>query len=980
MGLLSGFNPHELPEATVYAVATGREDDLQAILRDVRSNIGAETRQHLIVSGPRGFGKSFLMRHIQLELQRKARDAGWNVAVAIMPEEMPHVREPETLIREITRTFEGGQGDSAELSWHEDDGAAWDSAVDALEAAVARQLGDGGLLVALVENFDVVLRNAFPKTVHASRLREFLTRKGGQVMFITASATGAFDRDYDKPLFQAFKEVALVPWGVEQCLAFFDRQRAAAGRTNLEGAMLARAQAVASFIGGTPRLATLLGDALLDEDVLRAADLLQRLVDELTPYYKERVEALPGRSQKLLDALLRFGEPATQSELARRVNANSQAAIAGPFSTLVQERIVTGVKAPGSAEVLYRVADRVFAHFYRRRTIAHGNQACALEALVELLAEYFTPDEMKARIADFAHKGLIEEARLLARLHAHETGQGRDPKQWILLSLRDYYVPRRLAPVASASVAAALRHCAGLAVAGRLDDSRKALKEAECEAAGPSDRVVCLLARARLDAAEGLDGGLAAAEEALRRSVPGSASQILALIGKTWSLGQLQRHEEAISTGQEAAALAMAAGDQSGQAVALGHVAWNLGQLQRHEEAMSTGQEAAALAIAGGDHSEQAEALREVVWNLGQLQRHEEAIRTGHEAAALAVAAGDQGEQAVALGQVAWNLGQLQRHEEAISTGQQAAALAMAAGDQGEQAVALGQVAWNLGQLQRHEEAISTGREAAALAIAAGDLREQAEALSYIAWNLGRLRRHEEAISTGQEAAALAIAAGDLREQAEALRHVAWSLGQLHRHEEAMEMARAAAAVATKFGDTEQSVRAYALAVWIGLQTTPEPHWNTWELSHVARLLDDKMWKDLRLAIKTTADRFGERMADLARTVDTWHHVFTDLQDKLSDTTYGGVLVGWIVESMANSMMRKTESPDRLDLAAQVIDLHFPGRFAADTGWLRAAARYHQSGRDPAMLARIDPDVARTLRIMFPPKDGPQPGKKRQKT
>jgi hypothetical protein len=183
--------------------------------------------------------------------------------------------------------------------------------------------------VALVENFDLLLRRAFPKEVQSSRLRALLTARGSRMMLVAASAGGAFDRDYDSRLFQAFKEVALEPWSVEDCLVFFDRQRNDAGKPPLAGSARARAKSVASFIGGTPRLATLLGDALFDEDVLRAADLLQRLIDELTPYYKERIEALPGRSQKLLDALLRGGEPATQSEIAQRVKANSQAAIAG---------------------------------------------------------------------------------------------------------------------------------------------------------------------------------------------------------------------------------------------------------------------------------------------------------------------------------------------------------------------------------------------------------------------------------------------------------------------------------------------------------------------------------------------------------------------------------------------------------------------------------------------------------------------------
>ncbi|MGO9743112.1 MAG: hypothetical protein ACLPN5_16690, partial [Roseiarcus sp.] len=197
MALLSAFNPHEFSEATIRAVATGRERDLEEILDAVRKNVGASSIQHLIVSAPRGYGKSFLLRHAELEIERIARDEKLPLAVVLMPEEMPHVKEPETLIREIARVLSGGAAADAELTWHEDDGEAFAAATQALEAAIVANVGEQGLCVAMVENFDLMLRRAFPKEVQRSRLREFLAAPGGRLMLIAASASGAFDRDYD---------------------------------------------------------------------------------------------------------------------------------------------------------------------------------------------------------------------------------------------------------------------------------------------------------------------------------------------------------------------------------------------------------------------------------------------------------------------------------------------------------------------------------------------------------------------------------------------------------------------------------------------------------------------------------------------------------------------------------------------------------------------------------------------------------------
>ncbi|MEZ5467005.1 MAG: hypothetical protein R3F18_04985 [Lysobacterales bacterium] len=462
MTLLSAFNPHELPEARLRAVATGRERELETILGTVRENLTGGTMQHLIVSAPRGYGKSFLMRHIELDCARMATE-GHALQAVLMPEEMPHVKEPETLLREILRVLVGGRGQEAELSWHEDDGEAWEAAMHALDVAVAERVETPGLLVALVENFDVLLKRAFAREEQRLRLRNWLTRSGTRIMLIAASASGAFDRSYDEPLFHAFRDVPLVPWSEDECLAYFDRQRIDAGKARLTALPAARARAVAGFIGGTPRLATLLGDALFDDDMLRAAELLARLTDELTPYYKERIEALPGRAQKLLDALLRFGEPASQSELARRVKAGAQSAIAGPFSELARERIVVGEKAPGSAEILYRVADRIFAHYYRRRVIDHGEGQCPLEGLVELLAQYYSKDEKLARAEQYAQMGYPAEARVMARLHDQESGIDGRSRHWMLRDLADYLIPSALLPRASEGLRPLLQEIAAQA-------------------------------------------------------------------------------------------------------------------------------------------------------------------------------------------------------------------------------------------------------------------------------------------------------------------------------------------------------------------------------------------------------------------------------------------------------------------------------------------------------------------------------------
>ena len=1001
MTLLSAFNPHELPEARLRAVETGRTAEVHDIIGTIRENLLGETMQHIIVSAPRGFGKSFLMRHVELECAHIPRTRDRELAAVLMPEEMPHVKEPETLLREIARTFTGGRAQDAELSWHEDDGEAWEAAVKTLDDAVRSKLGRSGLLVALVENFDVLLKRAFPSEEQRLRLRNWLTRGDTRIMLVAASSSGAFDRSYDEPLFHAFKEVALAPWSVDDCLTYFDRQRADAGKPPLGKLPAARARAVAAFIGGTPRLATLLGDALLEDDVLRAADLLDRLTDELTPYYKDRIEALPGRSQKLLDALLRFGEPATQSELARRVNANSQSAIAGPFSDLVRERIVVGESAPNSAGVLYRVADRIFAHYYRRRIVDHGDATCPLEGLVDLLAQYYSRDEKRDRIEQFATLGRYDEARVMARLHDMDAGTGSKSRVWMLRSIGDYLIPSRLLPVASPTLQPVLRNIGLISLGGDGEGALKALNEAARLVWAEPDLVILELVRHRLDAADGVAGGLPVARKAVSMAARVPQLLPLALDCEGWSLGVLRRYDEALAAATRAAALAESTGDRREQAAALRLSAKSLGDLGRHEEALSTATRAATVANAAGDVLEQAIALRHAAFNLGQLGRHEEAVSTATRAATVANAAGDALEQSFALRHAAFSLGELGRHDEAVSTATRAAALAEAAGYVGEQAIALRYAAFNLGQLGRHDEAVSTATRAAAVAEAAGDVGEQACALRYAAFDLFKLGRLDEGFATATRAASLAEAAGDVSGQAIALYYAAVILFDRERYEEALTTASSAAVLAEASGERtahsvalhiaadalshlgrfDEAVATSIRAVAVG-ETTGADH-SQWATNRLAHYLVSRgrfsgairVWiaaqgspaadrpSDWHLELTTLARSLSGSSAEDWAVTHEWLSVLTELHEG----TPASETAEQLVDSVARCWAEDVTEPDRLTAILNAIEIQGGDRYSHARALLSACRNYHAAGRDPAALAREDPDVAQTIMTMHPP-------------
>jgi tetratricopeptide (TPR) repeat protein len=935
MAVLKSFNPHEMSAETVVAVATGREQPLDRILSIVRDNLDAEQLQHVIVSAPRGYGKSFFLRYVEVKIIELAEKESLPVAMALLPEELPHVKEPDTLIAEIARVFTRAPADTVQVRWTEDDGDAWDEAVVRLDAAVAERFGNGrGLLVAGVENFDLLLKKAFGKNVQAQRLRRFLGRPGNRVMLITASARGAFDRDYDRPLFKAFEEIALQPWSIPECLDFFAAQRAQGTKPPLTEAQSARARAVATFISGTPRLATMIGEALIDDDTSRAADLLEKLVDELTPYYKERIEALPSRSQALLDALLRGGENCSATELARRVNAPSQSAIAAPLDDLRKDLVVTGDKAPDSAEVLLRVTDRVFAHYYRKRILSHGIETCPLEALVDLLAVIYSPEEKKREADKFAALGLMREAAVMERLW--QTDQTRLDKELL----------------GTAGIRTAFdTHVATwdrLKNEGRYKDGLASLEAA--------------LTMARTD------GDVRREASVLRR--------------RAWTFGQLGRHVEAVTTAREAVTKAEQVGDTKGMAVALRNAVWSLAQLDRHDEAIAIAREAVAKAEQAGDTREMAWAMGTTGWILGECGRHDEAITFARDAAISAEQVGDTRVIAMALSDAAWSMGQVGRHDEALASAHAAAAKAEQANDTGEIARALRSAAWNLGRLGRHDEAIATARDAAAKAEQAGATWEMAAALREAAWNLGRLGRHDEAVATARDAAAKAEQAGDSDEQ--------------------VEIARTVLTIPAERTDVELACEAYGrLLRHAGIVERADPVVYFDDIARIATT--GRIWPRLAGAMAGYPD-IAEKIASRDKTVGAaggeiasatlrskrdsglamTRHLVASLAEAVEQADDPRLVRLWtaVLDAAATAFATRAADADFLRDAADIFSTHprVPARAAA---LLAAAAAYHAAGRDPAALARLEPDLATTLTTLFPPtapaSEAPKPREKRIK-
>lgn len=421
--MVESFNTHRMADEVVQALATGREDELARIVDAVRSAASdpAAAPPALVVYGERGSGKSFLLRLVQIECGDME-----GVACILLPEEQYNIRSVQQVLQIVTAHVKGR--DWSTLSYQIDprgDEDAWREDLEAFHAALDDRFGSGrGVALVLLENFDALVLKLFgaaPAKGKASspavarrlaeeRLRKLLGARSGRFMLV-ASATGTVDMDYERPLFNVFMPIDLKGWSADTSIVYYNRRRELEGQPPLDAIQEARARAITEFIGGNPRLAQLLGTVLNSPCARTIANTMDELVDHLADYYRRRLDDLPHASAAVLDAMIRGGDPVSQSTLAARMGGD-QRQIADAFSYLVRGRLVQARREIGGSGQLYRVKDRLFVHFYRRR---YGNSG-GLGAIAELLESYFTPREREQLMRHHMELGEVDDAHAFGRL------------------------------------------------------------------------------------------------------------------------------------------------------------------------------------------------------------------------------------------------------------------------------------------------------------------------------------------------------------------------------------------------------------------------------------------------------------------------------------------------------------------------------------------------------------------------------------
>ena len=416
------YMPDQIPVDELRATFAARHHTLRYLVKSLRNQAHARTLTSYLITGPRGSGKTTLIRMLCLKLEKVAelRQAWLPVR---FPEELPTVTSLRDLLGKTLEILAEADIPGAQ-DWHQrveeqdDEAQGQDIAIAGLQWIAREQ---NRRLVLFIENLDLVFDRGLTHTTQATLRRLLMTEP---FMMIIGSAVRPFPelQSYDKAFFNYFCPVELEPLSEEQAYKILKRRAKWDGNKDFEQQQhehRGKIRAISFLTGGNPRLLLMLYEILTHHEVQSAVQALRRLVDELTPLLKDILEHQLAKQQvKVVDALMQLDGNATPSQLAGKSRLSLNI-VTSQLKRLEEARIVEVTGGGKGRPAWYSIRDRLFYTWYQMRYLQPGRRR--IELFVQVLQIWFEADERMQRLHDLcATSESCDKAHVVASAEAAE--------------------------------------------------------------------------------------------------------------------------------------------------------------------------------------------------------------------------------------------------------------------------------------------------------------------------------------------------------------------------------------------------------------------------------------------------------------------------------------------------------------------------------------------------------------------------------
>jgi len=391
--ILWAFTPSRSHPDDLESILVQRRPLLADAVERIRESAFTGNKHHQLFVGPRGSGKSFIVTVVvnRLCIDESLKD---RLRIAWLNEDETRTTFLEMLVgiyqALVNRYPDEYKAETLERAYE----IGSDDALGYLSTQLTSRLGSRTIVV-VAENLDALFDGL--KEQGQMQLRSFLQESRQFAFLATAQRLVSDIIDRNMPFFGFFQTEHLKPLNVKEATELLGNIARLRGDVELVRLLAtsrghARVRALHHLSGGNHRIYIVLSNFITHDNLDDILLPFMKMVDDLTPYYQERIRWLPPLQRKIVEYLCTCEETVPVKDIAKKLFSSPQS-ISGQLQELREKGYVSSNQR--GRESLYEICEPLMRICVEVKE-NHGQQP--LRLLVNFLRAWYDDSELNQRL------------------------------------------------------------------------------------------------------------------------------------------------------------------------------------------------------------------------------------------------------------------------------------------------------------------------------------------------------------------------------------------------------------------------------------------------------------------------------------------------------------------------------------------------------------------------------------------------------
>lgn len=412
----SRYSPGNMRQESLEALFVGREDHMKDVISRLVNSIQEKQKHYLLLVGPRGSGKTHFLTlaYHRLMNQLDENHSRGRVIIAFLNEEEWGVASYLDFVVRILRALASQAPkilDSIDEIYSKFSTNPQNAESFALK--LLREYTQDKTLLLFCENLVDLFQGLGEDG--QKKLRATIQEEGNWAILASTPSLFSAIQLQENPFYGFFTIRALEKIEFQTGIDLLVKKAIHEGKQELAEFLRtphgrARARAIHHLAAGNHRAYVVLFDFLDKESLDDLVGPFMHMVDDLTPYYQDRMRQLPPAQRKIVEYLCLEGTPTTVKNIATPCLMSHQTA-AKQIGELENSGFINKIRSGRNtycelSEPLMRICIEV-----------KDNNTHHIRLFIDFLRHWFTTRELKRRQEEFHHNGDVGK---LDRVHVQE--------------------------------------------------------------------------------------------------------------------------------------------------------------------------------------------------------------------------------------------------------------------------------------------------------------------------------------------------------------------------------------------------------------------------------------------------------------------------------------------------------------------------------------------------------------------------------